>query len=225
MASQVGSAQAIARRPGRWPRSFSLWSAVTTPHEAKHLRRSPPSRRARRPAPVAGRHGGRPRRRSRPTARRPASREPSARGRPYPPACPRTRRPVRSSPAWSPSCSSSAWRAVVTTTSRRPPATAAPPPPTAADRRDDYGDTTGGEPTARRADGTIVAEDFSLTDVTVAPGEEIVLQNDGDAVPHRDLRRGGVFDLEAGRGRDVRRRAPPRWSPARTPSTARSTPP
>ena len=42
--------------------------------------------------------------------------------------------------------------------------------------------------------GTIVAQDFSLTDLTVAPGEEIVLRNDGDAT-HTATADDGSFDL------------------------------
>jgi plastocyanin len=48
--------------------------------------------------------------------------------------------------------------------------------------------------------GTIVAEDFSLTDLSVAPGEEIVLQNDGGAT-HTATADDGSFDLgEVGGG-------------------------
>jgi plastocyanin len=56
---------------------------------------------------------------------------------------------------------------------------------------DEYGDTgdTGGSAEA----GTIVAEDFSLTDLTVAPGEEIVLRNDGEA-PHTATADDDSFD-------------------------------
>ncbi len=53
----------------------------------------------------------------------------------------------------------------------------------------DYGNA-GGEGEA----GTIVAQDFSLTDLTVAPGEEIVLRNDGDAT-HTATADDGSFDL------------------------------
>ena len=47
VASQIGSGQAIAGALAL-AAAFSLWSAVTTPHEAKHLRRAA----RRRPAPV-----------------------------------------------------------------------------------------------------------------------------------------------------------------------------
>ena len=53
----------------------------------------------------------------------------------------------------------------------------------------EYGSTDGDT-----ADGTIVAEDFSLTDITVAPGAEIVLQNDG-AATHTATADDGSFDL------------------------------
>jgi plastocyanin len=41
--------------------------------------------------------------------------------------------------------------------------------------------------------GTIVAADFSLTDLTVAPGEAVVLRNDG-AAPHTATADDGSFD-------------------------------
>ena len=59
---------------------------------------------------------------------------------------------------------------------------------TAAATGDDYRDT-GGSAEA----GTIVAEDFSLTDLTVAPGDEIVLRNDGSA-PHTATADDDSFD-------------------------------
>lgn len=59
---------------------------------------------------------------------------------------------------------------------------------------DDYGGTGGGTDGAEAAAGTIVAEDFSLTDLTVAPGEEIVLENAGGA-PHTATADEGAFDL------------------------------
>ena len=43
-------------------------------------------------------------------------------------------------------------------------------------------------------EGTIVAEDFSLTDLTVAPGAEIYLQNDGEAT-HTATADDDLFDL------------------------------
>lgn len=54
---------------------------------------------------------------------------------------------------------------------------------------DDYG-VGGGEGEA----GTIVAQDFSLTDLTVSAGETIVLRNDGD-VTHTATADDGSFDL------------------------------
>ena len=45
---------------------------------------------------------------------------------------------------------------------------------------DRYG-STDGDTGGTGESGTIVAVDFSLSDLTVAPGEEIVLQNDGSA--------------------------------------------
>jgi plastocyanin len=66
---------------------------------------------------------------------------------------------------------------------------------------DDEPEATGGEGTtttsAEAGDvpaGTIVAEDFSLTDLTVGPGDEIVLENRG-AAPHTATADGGEFDL------------------------------
>jgi plastocyanin len=59
---------------------------------------------------------------------------------------------------------------------------------TAAAAGDDTGDGgAGGEA------GTIVAADFSLTDLTVAPGEAIVLRNDG-AAPHTATADDDSFD-------------------------------
>lgn len=58
---------------------------------------------------------------------------------------------------------------------------------------DDYGGAGGG--TGGEADGepVVVAEDFSLTDLTVAPGEEFTLHNQGDA-PHTLTADDGSFD-------------------------------
>jgi plastocyanin len=65
---------------------------------------------------------------------------------------------------------------------------------TAASSSDDeYGDT-GGDDESSAEEGTIVAKDFSLTDLTVAPGEEIVLENEGDAT-HTATADDGSFDL------------------------------
>ncbi len=65
---------------------------------------------------------------------------------------------------------------------------------------DGYGATTGGGTGGEAAAGTIVAADFSLTDVTVAPGEEIALQNDGDQSHTATSDEDGLFDLQAGSG-------------------------
>lgn len=57
------------------------------------------------------------------------------------------------------------------------------------------GSTTSAAPAGGGGEaGTIVAQDFSLTDLTVAPGEEIVLRNDGDAT-HTATADDGSFDL------------------------------
>jgi plastocyanin len=60
---------------------------------------------------------------------------------------------------------------------------------TAAATGDDYDDTGG----SRAEAGTIVAEDFSLTDLTVAPGDDVVLRNDGSA-PHTATADDDAFD-------------------------------
>ena len=62
------------------------------------------------------------------------------------------------------------------------------------DGGDPYGSTSGGSADGDAPEGTIVAVDFSLTDVTVGPGEEITLQNDGDK-PHTATADDGEFDL------------------------------
>lgn len=64
-------------------------------------------------------------------------------------------------------------------------------PTTLAPAGDDYGDSGGDGSSAA---GTIVAEDFSLTDLTVGPGEDIVLKNDGNA-PHTATADDDSFDL------------------------------
>jgi plastocyanin len=64
----------------------------------------------------------------------------------------------------------------------------------------DYGSTTGGGTGGEASPGTVVAADFSLTDVTVAPGEGIVLQNDGDQAHTATSDEDGLFDLEADPG-------------------------
>jgi len=64
----------------------------------------------------------------------------------------------------------------------------------------DSGGTTTAPPAGETDDGggdaagTIVAEDFSLTDLTVAPGTELVLDNQGSA-PHTATADDGAFDL------------------------------
>lgn len=65
------------------------------------------------------------------------------------------------------------------------------------ERSDTGGETSVGAPSgdiAAGTDGTIVAEDFSLTDITVAPGAEIVLRNDG-AATHTATADDASFDL------------------------------
>ena len=57
----------------------------------------------------------------------------------------------------------------------------------------DYGGATGGTPAAD--DGAIVAADFSLTDITVAPGAEIVLKNEGEQTHTATSDEEGLFDL------------------------------
>jgi plastocyanin len=59
---------------------------------------------------------------------------------------------------------------------------------------DDGTTTTASADGGSGGEGTIVAEDFSLTNLTVAPGEEIVLQNDGEAT-HTATADDGSFDL------------------------------
>jgi len=62
----------------------------------------------------------------------------------------------------------------------------------------DDGDDTGGD--AQAEDGKIVAVDFSLSDITVAPGAEIVLKNNGDQKHTATSDEDGLFDLEADAG-------------------------
>ena len=64
---------------------------------------------------------------------------------------------------------------------------------------DPYGSTSGGEDEGDAAAGTIVAKDFSLTDVTVGPGDHIVLKNEG-GTKHTATGDDGEFDLEADGG-------------------------
>ena len=63
---------------------------------------------------------------------------------------------------------------------------------------DRYG-STDGDTAGTGESGAIVAVDFSLSDLTVAPGEEIVLQNDGSA-SHTATADEGAFDLAADGG-------------------------
>ena len=70
---------------------------------------------------------------------------------------------------------------------------------TADDAGGQYGDTTSGGDADAEA-GAIVAVDFELSDTTVAPGAEIVLQNDGDAKHTATSDEDGLFDLEADAG-------------------------
>jgi len=63
----------------------------------------------------------------------------------------------------------------------------------------DSGDTTSGGD-ADAAEGAIVAVDFELSDTTVAPGAEIVLQNDGATRHTATSDEDGLFDLEADGG-------------------------
>jgi plastocyanin len=59
---------------------------------------------------------------------------------------------------------------------------------------DPYGNTAGGGDAGEGEDGTIVAKDFSLTDLTVAPGAPIVLKNEGGKA-HTATADNGEFDL------------------------------
>jgi plastocyanin len=56
----------------------------------------------------------------------------------------------------------------------------------------DEGKTAGGS-TGSTGEGTIVAADFTLSDLTVGPGEAIVLKNE-DSVPHTATGDEGEFD-------------------------------
>jgi plastocyanin len=70
------------------------------------------------------------------------------------------------------------------------------------DAGSDTTDTTAAETDGAPAAGTIVAADFSLTDLTVAPGEEIVLDNTGSA-PHTATADDGAFDTGQVSGGDT----------------------
>ena len=65
---------------------------------------------------------------------------------------------------------------------------------TAGDGGDPYGKGSGGSTGGGAAEGTIVAADFSLTDVTVGPGEPITLKNEGER-SHTATADGDEFDL------------------------------
>ena len=67
---------------------------------------------------------------------------------------------------------------------------------TASDPNPDYGGSTDG---AAAEEGTIVAKDFQLSDLTVGPGEEIVLKNE-DGTRHTATADGDEFNLEADGG-------------------------
>ena len=71
---------------------------------------------------------------------------------------------------------------------------------TAADSGDPYGSGDTSEGDAKAEEGTIVAVDFELSDLTVAPGEEIYLQNDGEQNHTATSDEDGLFDLEADGG-------------------------
>ena len=72
------------------------------------------------------------------------------------------------------------------------------------DAGSDTTDTTAAETDGDGAPaaGTIVAADFSLTDLTVAPGEEVVLDNTGSA-PHTATADDGAFDTGQVSGGDT----------------------
>ena len=60
---------------------------------------------------------------------------------------------------------------------------------------DPYGNgSTGDDGGSESTEGTIVAEDYSLTDLTVGPGDQIVLRNDG-SFTHTATADDGEFDL------------------------------
>ena len=61
----------------------------------------------------------------------------------------------------------------------------------------DYGGSGGDASEA--PDNAILAKDFKLSDLTVGPGEDIVLQND-DGTKHTATADDGAFDLEADGG-------------------------
>jgi plastocyanin len=58
----------------------------------------------------------------------------------------------------------------------------------------DYGSSGGSKDAGEGADGTIVAKDFSLTDLTVGPGDPIKLENEG-AATHTATADEAEFDL------------------------------
>ena len=71
---------------------------------------------------------------------------------------------------------------------------------TASGSDDPYGSTSGGDAGGEAGDGTIVAKDFSLTDITVSPGQQIVLKNEGGTKHTATADEGDAFDLEAAGG-------------------------
>jgi plastocyanin len=70
---------------------------------------------------------------------------------------------------------------------------------TATATDDPYGGAGPGPAGSGGGEGEIVAKDFELSDLTVGPGEEIVLKNEG-AAPHTATADDGSFDLEADGG-------------------------
>ena len=63
---------------------------------------------------------------------------------------------------------------------------------------DTTADTSGGD-AGDRPDNAIVAKGFAFEDLTVGPGEELVLKNEDDA-PHTATADDGAFDLNASGG-------------------------
>ncbi len=63
----------------------------------------------------------------------------------------------------------------------------------------DYGGTTGGASGGDAPENAIVAKDFTFSEVTVGPGEDIVLKNE-DGVQHTATADDDAFDLRADGG-------------------------
>jgi plastocyanin len=63
----------------------------------------------------------------------------------------------------------------------------------------DYGGTTGGASGGDAPENAIVAKDFKLSDLTIGPGEDIVLKNE-DGLMHTATADDGAFDLRADGG-------------------------